>query len=173
MSVCACAASHIIFTSDGNVATMPHKIPTNTQAFNWNGCPNMYAFPPNTQVEAIKTFKQNPTSPIPLETPHISVYSLSVYACTGQGWIQLSTLVSEMGLTNGGGQSILGTSAASPGIKHATYWVVPSACVYVADVFGYRSSVLASVGKWGLTCGSPGHCPKSQLIYKTYQKSRC
>jgi hypothetical protein len=81
-------------------------------------------------------FKLKPTSAMPLEMLHISVYSPSVYACTGQGCMQLSTVLSEMGFTNGGGHTVSTIFALSPGTKQATFSVAPSACVYSTEVVG-------------------------------------
>ena len=77
----------------------------------------------------MKKLRENPTSPKPMDNPHITVYSSSVYACTGQGCMQLSTWSMASGLTNGWGQSTVGISVISPGTKQATSRVVLSGSV--------------------------------------------
>jgi hypothetical protein len=89
-SVSQAQGSSCFMINDGNVPTNPYAIPANTHTFNWYGNVEKCLRPPMAHVATMNRFKESPTTPIPLEKPHISVYSSSVYACTGQGWMQLS-----------------------------------------------------------------------------------
>ena len=92
--------------NEGSVPTMAYKRPNITHAFSWYGVWEKALFPAMSHVEAwsqkkrkmrmetkeekakdpylrnspIKKLRANPTSPTPIDTPHISVYSSSVYA---------------------------------------------------------------------------------------------
>jgi hypothetical protein len=77
-SVSQAQGSSYFMINDGNVPTSPYTIPANTQTFNWYGNAENCLLPPMAHVAAMNTFKKSPTTPIPLEKPHINVYSSSV-----------------------------------------------------------------------------------------------